>query len=123
MSGAIPGLLVLISMRKEMEQAMGSKLVSSTPQWPLHQLPPPGSYPACISARTAFEDSLLLGTVSEINPFLARMLWLWCSITATVSLTKVAGNGLFAVSYCPQGTLFLGPLKDSHHLLNKLKEK
>jgi hypothetical protein len=43
--GAIPGLVVLGSIRKYAEQAMESKLVSSTPPWPLHQLLPPSSCP------------------------------------------------------------------------------
>lgn len=33
--GAIPGLVVLGSIRKEAEQVMGSKPVSSSPPWPL----------------------------------------------------------------------------------------
>ena len=36
--GTIPGLVVLGSIRKQAEQAMMSKLVSSRPLWPLHQL-------------------------------------------------------------------------------------
>jgi hypothetical protein len=36
--GAIPGLVVLGSIRKQAEQARGSKPVSNTPPWPLHQL-------------------------------------------------------------------------------------
>jgi len=44
--GAIPGLVVLGSIAKHAEQAMGSKAVSSTPPCPLHQLLPPGSCPA-----------------------------------------------------------------------------
>jgi hypothetical protein len=36
--GAIPGLVVLGSIRKQAEQASGSKPVSSIPPWPLHQL-------------------------------------------------------------------------------------
>jgi hypothetical protein len=43
--GAIPGLVVLGSIRKQAEQAMGSKAVSSTSLWLLHQLLPPGSCP------------------------------------------------------------------------------
>jgi hypothetical protein len=31
--GAIPGLVVLGSVRKQAEQAMGSKQISSTPPW------------------------------------------------------------------------------------------
>jgi hypothetical protein len=37
---AAPGLVVLGSIGKQAEQAMGSKPVSSTPSWPLHQLLP-----------------------------------------------------------------------------------
>ena len=42
-SGATPELVVLSSIGKQTEQAMGSKLVSSIPPWLLHQLLPPGS--------------------------------------------------------------------------------
>jgi hypothetical protein len=44
--GTIPGLVVLGSIRKQAEQAMGSKPVSSIPPWPLHQLLLPDSCPA-----------------------------------------------------------------------------
>jgi hypothetical protein len=40
--GAIPGLIVLGSMRRQAEQAMESKPVSNIPPWPLHQLLLPG---------------------------------------------------------------------------------
>jgi hypothetical protein len=43
--GAIPGLVVLSSIRKQAEQAGGSNPVSSTPSWPLHQRLPPSSCP------------------------------------------------------------------------------
>jgi hypothetical protein len=36
--GTISGLVVLGSIRKQAEQASGSKPVSSIPPWPLHQL-------------------------------------------------------------------------------------
>ena len=36
--GAIPGLVVLGSIREQAEQAKGSKPVSNTPSWPLYQL-------------------------------------------------------------------------------------
>ena len=36
--GAIPGLVVLGSIREQAEQARGSKPVSSISPWPLHQL-------------------------------------------------------------------------------------
>jgi hypothetical protein len=35
---AIPGLAVLGSIRKQAEQARGSKPISNIPPWPLHQL-------------------------------------------------------------------------------------
>jgi hypothetical protein len=35
--GAIPGLVVLGSIRKQAEQARGSKPVRNIPPWPLHQ--------------------------------------------------------------------------------------
>jgi hypothetical protein len=41
--GAIPELVVLVSIRKQAEQYRGSKPESSTPLWPLHQLLPPSS--------------------------------------------------------------------------------
>jgi hypothetical protein len=36
--GAVPGLVVLGSIRKQAEQARGSKPVSNILPWPLHQL-------------------------------------------------------------------------------------
>jgi hypothetical protein len=39
--GAIPGLVVLGSIREQAEQGRGSKPVSNIPPWPLHQLLPP----------------------------------------------------------------------------------
>jgi hypothetical protein len=42
-SGAIPVLVVLGSLRKQAEQAMGSKPISNIPPWSPPQLEPPGS--------------------------------------------------------------------------------
>ena len=36
--GAIPGLVVLGSIREQAEQVRGSKPVKNIPPWPLHQL-------------------------------------------------------------------------------------
>jgi hypothetical protein len=36
--GAIPGLVVLGSIRKQAEQARGNKPARNIPPWPLHQL-------------------------------------------------------------------------------------
>lgn len=47
--GAVPGLVVLGTTRKQVEQGMRSKPVGSTPPWPLHQLLPPGSHQVCCS--------------------------------------------------------------------------
>jgi hypothetical protein len=38
MGDAIPELVVLGSIRKQAEQARGSKPISNIPPWPLHQL-------------------------------------------------------------------------------------
>ena len=48
--GAIPGLVVLGSIRKQAEQARGSKPASNIPPWPLHQLPFPDllEFQSCI---------------------------------------------------------------------------
>ena len=46
MGGPIPRLVVLGSIRKQVEQAIRNNSVSSTPPWPLHQLVTQGSYPA-----------------------------------------------------------------------------
>jgi len=43
--GATPALVVLGAIRKQVEQAMGSKPVSSIPPHPVHQLLPPRSCP------------------------------------------------------------------------------
>ena len=37
-AGTISGLVVLVSIRKQAEQASGSKPVMNIPPWPLHQL-------------------------------------------------------------------------------------
>jgi hypothetical protein len=61
---AIPGLVVLGSVRKQAEQARGSKPVSSTPPWPLHQLLPSGSCPERVPVLTFFDDEQQPGSVS-----------------------------------------------------------
>jgi len=51
--GAIPGLVVLGSIRKQAEQARESKPVNSTPPGPLHQHLPPQFLP-CVSSSPDF---------------------------------------------------------------------
>ena len=52
---------------------MWSKPVSSTPPWPLRQFLPPGSCPVRVPVFAAFGE-LLHRTVSEVNPFLPKLL-------------------------------------------------
>jgi hypothetical protein len=70
MGGTIPGLVVLGSIRKQAEQARGSKSLSSTSPWPLHQLLPPSSCPVWVPVLTSFGDEQQCGSVRWINPFL-----------------------------------------------------
>ena len=72
--GAIPGLVVLASVRKQAEQAKRSKPVSSIPPWPLQQLLPPASCPIWIPVLTYFGDEQQCGGISWINPFLPRLI-------------------------------------------------
>jgi hypothetical protein len=72
--GAIPGQVALGSIRKQSEKARGSKPVSSTPPWPLHQLLPPSSCPVWVPGLTSFGDEHQCGSVSWITPFLPSLL-------------------------------------------------
>ena len=62
-------LVVLSSLRKQAEQAMRSKPVSSTPPWSLHQLLPLGSCPVWVPVLTSFSDEQWGIT----KPFLSRL--------------------------------------------------
>jgi hypothetical protein len=73
-AGAIPRLVVLGSIRKQAEQTRGSKLVSSIPPWPLHQLLPPSSCPVWVPLLTSFDDEQQCGSVSRINFFFPNLL-------------------------------------------------
>lgn len=70
----IPGLVILGSKGKKTEQVIGSKPGSSTPSWPQDQLLHSGSCPVPVPAPSAFDDALLYRSVSEICPFLLRLL-------------------------------------------------
>jgi hypothetical protein len=72
--GAIPGLVVMGSIRKQAEQARRSKPVSSAPPWPLHQFLPPGSCSACVPVLTSFSDEQRYGSISQMNPFILNLL-------------------------------------------------
>lgn len=70
--GAIPGLVAVGSIRKQAEVAMESKLVSrTTPQF-LHQFLPSDSYPVRVPALVGFDEELLYGPVTEINPLFGQ---------------------------------------------------
>ena len=56
--GDTPRLVVLGSIRKQAEQAMGSKPVSSSPPWPQRQLLPAGSCPVGVCVLTSFRDEM-----------------------------------------------------------------
>jgi hypothetical protein len=97
--GAIPGLVVPGSVRKQAEQAMRSKPVSSTPPWPLHQLLPPDSYPAPVPVLASLNDEQCGGGVSRINPFLPNVLFQSCCFTrAAGTLTKEVTKTLISFS-------------------------
>jgi hypothetical protein len=60
--GAIPGLVVLGSLRKQAEQARGSKPVRNIPPWPLRQLLLPDLLE--FQSLTSFGDEQQCGNVS-----------------------------------------------------------
>lgn len=70
---AIPSLVVLGSIRTQDEQAKRSKPISSSFQSPL-QLLPPGSCAGWVPVLLAFKDELWYRLMSEMNPFLPKLL-------------------------------------------------
>ena len=62
--GAISGLVVLGSIKKQAEQARESKPVRNIPPQPLHQLLPPSSCPVCVPVLTSFSDEQQCESVS-----------------------------------------------------------
>jgi hypothetical protein len=69
-----PGQVVLGSMRNRAEQTIGNKPVSNTLPWPLYQLLPPGSCSVWVLVLASFGDELWYWTLSEINPFLYKLI-------------------------------------------------
>ena len=94
MGGVIPELVVLGSINKQVEEATRSKLVSSPPPRPLHQLLPPGSCPAWVPVLTSFDHKLWSGSIRQINPFLPELLWSWCFVIALLTLAKTISNDI-----------------------------
>ena len=61
MVSAMPGQVVLGSIRKQAEQARKSKAVSSIPPWPLHQPLPQ------VPVLTSFEDDCVVQVKSSLS--------------------------------------------------------
>lgn len=109
--GAILGLEDLSSIRKQAEDAMGSKPVNSSHPWPLHQLLPPHSCPAWVPAITIFDSELLelwmkytLLKSRMLNWIDKRLFWLWLfnlgsSKTSHRSLEKLTAKLLGKVVF------------------------
>lgn len=53
-----------------------------------HQLFPPGSYPKGVLSLISLSDGPLPGSLSRINPFLPKLFYSLCIITAIRILTK-----------------------------------
>ena len=67
----IPELVVLGSIKKLAEPAMGSKLVNSILLWVLHQFLPPSSCPVWVPVLISFRDEQWCG--SQMNHFLPQV--------------------------------------------------
>jgi hypothetical protein len=81
--GAIRGLVILDSIRKQAEQARGSKPVSNIPPWPLNQL--------LLPVLTSSGDEGQCRSVSSINPFLPNLLLGHDVCAGIQTLTKTLG--------------------------------
>lgn len=71
--GANPRHVVLASIRKQAEQAMGNKPVSSIPPWPLGRLLPPAFCPGGVPVLTFGDDEEWCARVTEISPFPCKL--------------------------------------------------
>ena len=87
MGGAILGQVVLVSIRKQAEQAMGNRTVRSNPSWPLHQPLPPDSCPILSS----YSDFLQWWCRSIRHPS-PTCFWSWRLIIAIETLTKPSSD-------------------------------
>lgn len=68
--GTNPRLVVLAFIRKKVEKTRTSRLVSSTPLWPLSQFLPSGSYLVLVPFLTSFNNEQQCGSIGQINlPF------------------------------------------------------
>ena len=82
--------------------------------------PAPGSCLVWVSVQTSSSDEQCCGSVSQINPFLAKLLWSWCFITAILTLTKTVGiwvmNRYSPLFYCPQHSIADNHFRLTNHL-------
>lgn len=98
--GAIPELVVLGSIRKQVGHATESKQATKcmyvhvhtqthkhTP-WPLHQLMLLGSCLAWVPVLTSFSDKQWYGSLTQINPFLPRLLLVMVFYHSSKNITK-----------------------------------
>lgn len=93
-----PGLELLGSIRKQVEEVMGSKPVSTTPPWPLCQFLPPESCPIWVPVLTSL-------TLSSPGFF-----WSW-SLTQWQKSNLVLTNSL-SLCLCWNVLISLWALKD-----------
>lgn len=68
-NGATPGLVVLSSVRKQVEQAKMSKTANRTLYGLLHQFLPPSPCPVWVAALTSNVNEHSYRGVNEVNPF------------------------------------------------------
>jgi hypothetical protein len=91
--GAISKLLVLGSLRKQADQAITSKTVSSTPPRALHHLLPLDSSPVWVPLPVSSNDGLWSRSVCQINPHLLWLaFWSCCSVAAIEDPMKTLIN-------------------------------
>ena len=84
----IDGLMILGPTR--MQACSKQQGTISTPPELLHQLLPPHACLAWVPVLASIDDKLWCGSINWINPFLIKLLWLWCVITAIVTLIKTS---------------------------------
>jgi hypothetical protein len=79
-------MVILGSVKMQAEQARGRTPLGSTPPWSMHKLLPLGPFPAWASSLTPFDDKQGCLRVSQINPFLAKLISSWYLITTETQI-------------------------------------
>jgi hypothetical protein len=93
-SGAIPVEVVLTSIRKQNEQAMGSMQVSSTHSMASASAPTTRFLPCLISCPGSFQWWTTLWNFKPDKHFAFQFaIWSWCFITAIETLKTVEEKG------------------------------